>query len=243
MKQRKIWLYVLIAVLVCGIVNGQQKKQQIPLPKDLLKFQQELIENEIGIVLPLKKPEVKDQQKKQLSINNKYKKFLALHDETEKLFIERQKYLAVEDPKERKHYRPKIEALEKQIPQKRKKFYQEACRMRQPLEKDYMKVKDQYDDLMVKARKAKKAGNDAYATKCSEEAETLTEKLVSLEEPIHVLNAFLFFDEYYYIENDKDMEKAQEIAEYDANKLRLLMHQKQKQTLKKIKKQKSEKKD
>lgn len=243
MRQRRIWFCALIAVWVCCVVSGQQRKQQSPLPKDLLKYQHELIENEIGIVLPLKKPEVKEQQKKQLSINNKYKKFLALHDETEKLFIERQKYLTADDPKEQRHYRPKIEALEKQIPQKRKKFYQEARRMRQPLEKDYMKVKDQYDDLMEKARKAKRAGNDAYATKCSEEAENLAEKLASLKEPIDVLNVFLFFDEYYYIENDKDMQKAQEIAAYDANKLRVMMHQKQKQTQMKMKKQKSEKKD
>ena len=243
MKQRKICFYALMAVMVCGIINGQQKKQLLPLPKYLKDFQNELIESEIGIVLPPKKPEVKDQQKKELQINNKYKKFLALHDETEKLFIERQKYLAVEDPKEKRHYKPKIEALEKQIPQKRKKFYQEARHIRQSLEKDYMKVKEQYDALIVKSLKAKKAGNNAYAEKCSEDAEKLTEKLALLEEPINVLNSFLFFNEYYSIENDKDMQKAYEIAGYDRNELERRYKQDQRKIRTTKTKQKSEKKD
>ena len=239
-KQRKIWFFALIVVMVCGVVNGQQKKQPLPLPDKLKEFQDKLIENEIGIVLPPKKPEVKEQLKKELLINKDYKKFIELHAETEKLFIERQKYLTTLDPKEKRHSEPKIKALEKQILQKRKKFYQEANHLRKPMEQKYMKMKTEYDDLKKKVFKAKRDGKDAYATKCSEEATVLERKLIGSQEPIDVLNSFLFFNEYYPIEDDKDMKKANDIASYDIKKLQN-MYNNQKNL--KMMKQKSEKKD
>ena len=43
MKQRKIWMCVLVGAMVCGIASGQ------------LKEQQKEIEDEIGIVLPMER--------------------------------------------------------------------------------------------------------------------------------------------------------------------------------------------
>ena len=51
MKQRKIWMCVLVGAMVCGIASGQMKDQQ------------KEIEDEIGIVLPQEKPNVTDEQK------------------------------------------------------------------------------------------------------------------------------------------------------------------------------------
>ena len=155
MKQRKIWMSVLVCAMVCGIASGQ------------LKDQQKEIEDEIGIVLPVEKPKVTEEQKAEFRKNRKYEKFFMLRNETEKLFQERELYLSKTNPKEIRHYKPKIESLEKRIPKMRKKFYQETRRMRQPMEKDYAKLKGMYDDLTDKANKAEKAGNDAKAMKFS----------------------------------------------------------------------------
>ena len=149
--KRKIWIYALVGVMACGIASGQMKDQQ------------KEIEDEIGIVLPLEKPKVTDEQKAEFHKNRKYEKFFQLRNEAEKLFKERELYLSKTNPKEVRHYKPKIESLEKRIPKLRKKFYQEARRMRQPMEKDHAKLKAMYADLMDKANKAEKAGNDAKA--------------------------------------------------------------------------------
>ncbi len=203
--------------MVCGIASGQ------------LKDQQKEIEDEIGIVLPTEKPKVTEEQKAEFRKNRKYDKFFQLRNETEKLFKERELYLAKTNPKEIRHYKPKIESLEKRIPKLRKKFYQEARRMRQPMEKDYTKLKAMYDDLIDKANKAEKAGNDAKAMKFSQDADKYTGKIAALEQSINILNSFLFFDEYAAIA-DPEMEKVQNIAEegIDMKKLKRTKGKKEK---------------
>ncbi len=215
--KRKIWIYALVGVMVCGIASGQ------------LKDQQKEIEDEIGIVLPTEKPKVTEEQKAEFRKNRKYDKFFQLRNETEKLFKERELYLAKTNPKEIRHYKPKIESLEKRIPKLRKKFYQEARRMRQPMEKDYTKLKAMYDDLIDKANKAEKAGNDAKAMKFSQDADKYTGKIAALEQSISILNSFLFFDEYAAIA-DPEMEKVQNIAEegIDMKKLKRTKGKKEK---------------
>ena len=207
--KRKIWIYALVGIMACGIASGQMKEQQ------------KEIEDEIGIVLPLEKPKVTDEQKAEFSKNRKYEKFFQLRNETEKLFKERELYLSKTNPKEVRHYKPKIESLEKRIPKVRKKFYQEARRMRQPMEKDYAKLKAMYDDLTDKANKAEKDGNDAKAMKFSQEADKFTGKIQTLETSINILNSFLFFDEFAPI-TDPEMEKVQKISEegVDVKKLK-----------------------
>ena len=217
MKQRKIWMCVLVGAMVCGIASGQ------------LKDQQKEVEDEIGIVLPQEKPNVTEEQKAEFRKNRKYEKFFMLRNETEKLFKERELYLAKTNPKEIKHYKPKIESLEKRIPKMRKKFYQEARRMRQPMEKDYVKLKAMYDDLTDKASKAEKAGNDAKAMKFSQDADKYTGKIQALETSINILNSFLFFDEYAAIA-DPEMEKVEKISEegVDVKKLKKTKTKKEK---------------
>ena len=105
--KRKIWIYALVGVMACGIARGQMKEQQ------------KEIENEIGIVLPQEKPNVTDEQKEEFRKNRKYEKFFQLRNETEKLFKERESYLAKTNQKEVRHYKPKIESLEKRIPKLR----------------------------------------------------------------------------------------------------------------------------
>ncbi len=207
--KRKIWIYALVGVMACGIASGQMKDQQ------------KEIEDEIGIVLPMEKPKVTEEQKAEFRKNRKYEKFFQLRTETEKLFKERELYLAKTNPKEIRHLKPKVESLEKRIPKMRKKFYQEARRMRQPLEKDYMRLKGIYTDLMDKANKAEKAGNDAKAMKFSQDADKYTGKIATLEQSINILNSFLFFDEYTAIA-DPEMEKVQNIADegIDVKKLK-----------------------
>ena len=207
--KRKIWIYALVGVMACGIASGQMKDQQ------------KEIEDEIGIVLPMEKPKVTEEQKAEFRKNRKYEKFFQLRTETEKLFKERELYLAKTNPKEIRHFKPKVESLEKRIPKMRKKFYQEARRMRQPLEKDYMRLKGIYTDLMDKANKAEKAGNDAKAMKFSQDADKYTGKIATLEQSINILNSFLFFDEYTAIA-DTEMEKVQNIADegIDVKKLK-----------------------
>ncbi len=207
--KRKIWIYALVGVMACGIASGQMKDQQ------------KEIEDEIGIVLPMEKPKVTEEQKAEFRKNRKYEKFFQLRTETEKLFKERELYLAKTNPKEIRHFKPKVESLEKRIPKMRKKFYQEARRMRQPLEKDYMRLKGIYTDLMDKANKAEKAGNDAKAMKFSQDADKYTGKIATLEQSINILNSFLFFDEYTAIA-DPEMEKVQNIADegIDVKKLK-----------------------
>ena len=111
----------------------------------------------------------------------------------------------------------------------RKKFYQEARRMRQPMEKDYAKLKAMYDDLTDKASKAEKAGNDAKAMKFSQDADKFTGKIQALETSINILNSFLFFDEYAAIV-DSEMEKVQKISEegVDLKKLKKTKTKKEK---------------
>ncbi len=217
MKQRKIWIYVLISAMVCGIASGQ------------LKEQQKEIEDEIGIVLPTEKPNVTEEQKAEFRKNRKYEKFFQLRNETEKLFKERELYLSKTNPKEIRHYKPKIESLEKRIPKMRKKFYQEARRMRLPMEKDFTKLKAIYDDLTEKASNAEKAGNDAKAMKFSQDADKYTGKIAALETSINILNSFLFFDEYAPI-TDVEMEKVQKISEegIDVKKLKKTKTKKEK---------------
>ena len=215
--KRKIWIYALVGIMACGIASGQ------------LKDQQKEVEDEIGIVLPQEKPNVTEEQKAEFRKNRRYEKFFQLRNETEKLFKERELYLAKTNPKEIKHYKPKIESLEKRIPKMRKKFYQEARRMRQPLEKDYVKLKAMYDDLTDKASKAEKAGNDAKAMKFSQDADKYTGKIANLEQSINILNSFLFFDEYAAIA-DPEMEKVQNIADegVDVKKLKKTKSKKEK---------------
>ena len=203
--------------MACGIASGQTKDQQ------------KEIEDEIGIVLPLEKPNVTDEQKAEFRKNRKYEKFFQLRNETEKLFKERELYLAKTNPKEVRHYKPKVESLEKRIPKIRKKFYQEARRMRQPLEKDHAKLKAIYDDLTDKASKAEKAGNDPKAMKFSQEADKYTGKIAALETSINILNSFLFFDEFTAIA-DQEMEKVQNIADegLDVKKLKKTKNKKEK---------------
>ena len=217
MKQRKIWMCVLVGAMVCGIASGQ------------LKEQQKEIEDEIGIVLPMEKPNVTDEQKAEFRKNRKYDKFFMLRTETEKLFKERELCLSKTNPKEIRHLKPKVESLEKRIPKLRKKFYQEARRMRQPMEKDYAKLKAMYDDLTDKASKAEKAGNDAKAMKFSQDADKFTGKIQALETSINILNSFLFFDEYAAIV-DSEMEKVQKISEegVDLKKLKKTKTKKEK---------------
>ena len=217
MKQRKIWMCVLVGAMVCGIASGQ------------LKEQQKEIEDEIGIVLPMEKPNVTDEQKAEFRKNRKYDKFFMLRTETEKLFKERELCLSKTNPKEIRHLKPKVESLEKRIPKMRKKFYQEARRMRQPMEKDYAKLKAMYDDLTDKASKAEKAGNDAKAMKFSQDADKFTGKIQALETSINILNSFLFFDEYAAIV-DSEMEKVQKISEegVDLKKLKKTKTKKEK---------------
>ena len=200
MKQNKIWTYALVCAMICGMAAGQSKEQE------------KNIEDEIGIVIPQEKPNVTEEQKAELKKNKKFERFFMLRNETEKLFKEREAYLAKTNPKEIKHYKPKIEALEKRIPKARKKFYQEARRLRQPMEKDYAKIKATYDDLKDKADKAEAAKNDAKAMRFAQEADKYTAKITSLEQSINILNAFLFFDEFAPI-MDEGMEKAQKISE------------------------------
>ncbi len=200
MKQRKIWIYAVVCAIVCGLSSAQTKNQE----KD--------IESEIGIVLPAEKPNVTDEQRAELRKNKKYEHFFMYHDDTEKLFKEREACLAKTDPKEIRHYKPKIESLEKRIPKARKKFYQEARRLRQPMEKEYARLKATYDDLKDKAAKAEAAKNDAKAMRFAQESDKYTGKLASLEQSINVLNSFLFFDEYAPILDD-EMEKAKKISE------------------------------
>ena len=220
MKQRKIWMCVLVGAMVCGIASGQ------------LKEQQKEIEDEIGIVLPMGKPNVTDEQKAEFRKNRKYDKFFMLRTETEKLFKERELCLSKTNPKEIRHLKPKVESLEKRIPKMRKKFYQEARRMRQPMEKDYAKLKAMYDDLTDKASKAEKAGNDAKAMKFSQDADKFTGKIQALETSINILNSFLFFDEYAAIV-DSEMEKVQKISEegVDLKKLKKSKNKKEKAQL------------
>ncbi len=215
--KRKIWIYALVGIMACGIASGQMKEQQ------------KEIEDEIGIVLPLEKPKVTDEQKAEFSKNRKYEKFFQLRNETEKLFKERELYLSKTNPKEVRHYKPKIESLEKRIPKLRKKFYQEARRMRLPMEKDHAKLKAIYDDLTDKANKAEKAGNDTKAMKFSQDADKYTGKIAALETSINILNAFLFFDEYTPIA-DQEMQKVQNIAEegLDVKKLKKTKNKKEK---------------
>jgi hypothetical protein len=215
--KRKIWIYALVGVMACGIASGQMKDQQ------------KEIEDEIGIVLPMEKPKVTEEQKAEFRKNRKYEKFFQLRTETEKLFKERELYLAKTNPKEIRHFKPKVESLEKRIPKMRKKFYQEARRMRQPLEKDYMRLKGIYTDLMDKANKAEKAGNDAKAMKFSQDADKYTGKIATLEQSINILNSFLFFDEYTAIA-DQEMEKVQNIADegVDVKKLKKAKNKKEK---------------
>ena len=215
--KRKIWIYALVGIMACGIASGQMKEQQ------------KEIEDEIGIVLPLEKPKVTDEQKAEFSKNRKYEKFFQLRNETEKLFKERELYLSKTNPKEVRHYKPKIESLEKRIPKLRKKFYQEARRMRQPMEKDHAKLKAIYDDLTDKASKAEKAGNDTKAMKFSQDADKYTGKIAALETSINILNAFLFFDEYTPIA-DQEMQKVQNIADegLDVKKLKKAKNKKEK---------------
>ena len=217
MKQRKIWMCVLVGAMVCGIASGQ------------LKEQQKEIEDEIGIVLPMEKPKVTEEQKAEFHKNRKYEKFFMLRNETEKLFKERELCLSKTNPKEIRHLKPKVESLEKRIPKLRKKFYQEARRMRQPMEKDYAKLKAMYDDLTDKASKAEKAGNDAKAMKFSQDADKFTGKIQALETSINILNSFLFFDEYAAIV-DSEMEKVQKISEegVDLKKLKKTKTKKEK---------------
>ena len=217
MKQRQLWIYVLVCALMCGGASAQ------------LKEQQKNIEDEIGIVLPLEKPKVTEDQKAEFRKNRKYEKFIMLRNETEKLFKERELYLSKTNPKEIRHYKPKVESLEKRIPKMRKKFYQEARRMRQPLEKDYTKLKAIYDDLMDKANKAEKTGNDTKAMKFSQDADKYTGKIAELEQTINILNAFLFFDEFSPI-MDEDMQKVQKISEegIDVKKLKKAKNKKEK---------------
>ena len=217
MKQQKIWMCVLVGAMVCGIASGQ------------LKEQQKEIEDEIGIVLPMEKPNVTDEQKAEFRKNRKYDKFFMLRNETEKLFKERELCLSKTNPKEIRHLKPKVESLEKRIPKMRKKFYQEARRMRQPMEKDYAKLKAMYDDLTDKASKAEKAGNDAKAMKFSQDADKFTGKIQALETSINILNSFLFFDEYAAIV-DSEMEKVQKISEegVDLKKLKKTKTKKEK---------------
>ena len=210
-------MFVLVGAMLCGIASGQ------------LKDQQKEVEDEIGIVLPQEKPNVTEEQKAEFRKNRRYEKFFQLRNETEKLFKERELYLAKTNPKEIKHYKPKIESLEKRIPKMRKKFYQEARRMRQPMEKDYAKLKAMYDDLTDKASKAEKAGNDAKAMKFSQDADKYTGKIANLEQSINILNSFLFFDEYAAIA-DPEMEKVQNIADegVDVKKLKKTKSKKEK---------------
>ena len=217
MKQRKIWICVLVGAMLCGVTYGQ------------LKDQQKEMEDEIGIVLPLEKPNVTQDQKADFRKNRKYESFFKLRDETEKLFKERELYLSKTNPKEIRHYKPKVESLEKRIPKMRKKFYQEARRMRQPLEKDYAKLKAMYDDLTDKASKAEKAGNDAKAMKFSQDADKYTGKIETLKTSIDILNSFLFFDEFTPI-MDPEMEKVQKISEegVDVKKLKKTKTKKEK---------------
>lgn len=217
MKQRHLWICTLVCALVCGIASGQ------------LKEQQKEIEDELGIVLPEEKPNVTEEQKAELRKNKKYEKFFQLRNETEKLFKERELYLSKTNPKEVRHYKPKIESLEKRIPKMRKKFYQEARRMRQPMEKDLAKLKAMYDDLTDKASKAEKAGNDSKAMKFSQDADKYTGKIADLEKNINILNSFLFFDEFAPI-MDEDTQKAQKISEegIDVKKLKKTKNKKEK---------------
>ena len=217
MKQRKIWMCVLVGAMVCGIASGQ------------LKEQQKEIEDEIGIVLPMEKPKVTEEQKAEFRKNRKYDKFFMLRNETEKLFKERELCLSKTNPKEIRHLKPKVESLEKRIPKLRKKFYQEARRMRQPMEKDYAKLKAMYDDLTDKANKAEKAGNDAKAMKFSQDADKFTGKIQALETSINILNSFLFFDEFTPIA-DAEMQKVQNIADegIDVKKLKKAKNKKEK---------------
>ena len=211
MKQRKIWMCVLVGAMVCGIASGQ------------LKEQQKEIEDEIGIVLPMEKPKVTDEQKAEFRKNRKYDKFFMLRTETEKLFKERELCLSKTNPKEIRHLKPKVESLEKRIPKLRKKFYQEARRMRQPMEKDYAKLKAMYDDL------TDKASNDAKAMKFSQDADKFTGKIQALETSINILNSFLFFDEFTPIA-DAEMQKVQNIADegIDVKKLKKTKTKKEK---------------
>ena len=221
MKQKKIWICTIICVMLCSFAVAQTKDQE------------KEIESEIGIVLPQEKPTVTDDQKAELRKNKKYERFFMLRDETEKMFKERETYLAKTNPKEIRHYKPKVESLEKRIPKARKKFYQEARRLRQPMEKEYAKIKATYDDLKDKATKAEAAKNDAKALRFAQEADKYTGKIAALEQSINVLNSLLFFDEFAPILDD-EMEKAKKISEegLDVKDLKKIKTKKEKRTTK-----------
>lgn len=155
-----------------------------------------------GLTLPDKQPKLDERIVESYRKYKKYADFFKLHDDLLHCYIERKALQTpAEDPKEARKNAKELEKVEKKLNKAKRKFFKVAKKLRTPIDREYNKLRDKYDQLDQQADEALDKGNERKAEKLSQASAKFTGKMEELKTNIDLINMFLFFDEY---EKDDD---------------------------------------